>query len=334
MPKIAVLSTAHIHSRSFLKALQENPEGKSAYAIWDDVVERGQNYAKEFGCPFNPDLDALLADKSVDGFLINAENTRHLPLLKRVLPLGNPILCEKPLATTLEDATVIAELAKKHKTPLISGYFQPFSSEQRGVKKLLQDKALGNVTHANFRNAHNAAYGRWFDKDELAWFTNPELSGGGALLDMGTHAVHLLLHHFGPVKEVWSLNANCSGEYPKVDDYGLIQMRFESGVLGRVEAAWVFTGVQGGLEVIGSKKSLWATPVGLVTGGPKEEARPAPTDAARPDRIARLLAAVRGEIAPQELQEDLRHCLNAVLVMVAAYESNRTGTWQPVKKLS
>jgi predicted dehydrogenase len=130
------------------------------------------------------------------------------------------------------------------------------------------------------------------------------------------------------------LNANCSGEYPKVDDYGLIQMRFESGVLGRIEAAWVFTGVQGGLEVIGSKKSLWATPAGLVVGAPKEEARPAPADAARPDRIARLLAAVRGEIAPQELQEDLTHCLNAVLVMVAAYESNRTGTWQPVKKLS
>jgi predicted dehydrogenase len=335
MPKIAVLSTAHIHSRAFFKMLQENPAGKSAYAVWDDVADRGRRYAEEFGSTFNGDLDALLADKSVEGYLICAENTRHLPLLKRVLPLGKPVMCEKPLATNVEDARVIAQLAAKHKTPLISGYFQPFSPVQRGVRKLLREGALGTVTHAHFRSAHHASYGRWFDKADLAWFTDPELAGGGALLDMGTHAVHLLLHHFGPVKEVWSFNANCSGQYPKVDDYGLIQMRFASGVLGRVEAGWVFTGGHGGLEIIGSKQALWETSGGLVVGSPEQNGGPSPVPAgeARPERIARLLATVRGEVPAQELQEDLKHCLDAVLVMAAAYESNRTKTWQPVPAL-
>ena len=333
MPRIAVLSTAHVHSRSFLKTLQENSAGKCAHVIWDDMAGRGKAYAAEFGTTYSGDLDAVLAGKAVDGFLICAENTRHLPLLQKVLPVGKPVMCEKPLATNVEDARATAALLRKHKTPLISGYFQPFFAPNRGVKKLLKESALGKVTHANFCNAHHAAYGHWFDKPEVAWFAEPELSGGGALLDMGTHAVHLLRHLFGPVKEVWSLNANYSGIYTKVDDYGVIMLRFASGVLGRVEAGWVFTGGQGGLEVIGSEKSLWNTAAGLVVGGPKLKPEPAPVDEARPDRIARLLAVIEGKVAQDELAEDLAACLDAVTIMAAAYESNRTGTWQPVAAL-
>lgn len=329
MPKVAVISVAHIHSHGFCKQLRESVSAKAPHVIWDEDAARGKKYAEEFGCPFEPNLDKVLADPAVQGFVVCAENTRHLPLLRKVLPLGKPTMCEKPLATSVADVTEIVALARKHGTPLTSGYFQPFNAANRGVKALLRDGVLGKVTHLNFRNAHHAAYGRWFDSPALAWFAEPELSGGGALLDMGTHAIHLLRHLGGPVESVWAMHANLSGNYPKVDDYGLVVMKFASGVIGRVEAGWVFTGGNGGLEVIGSAKSVWNAD-GLKLGAPGSPAEPAPVADIRPDRIARLLAMIRGEVAASELSEDLDACRDAVCIMAAAYESARTGTWVPV----
>lgn len=331
MPKIAVVSVAHIHSRSFCEELCKLTSGKHPYVIWDENAERGAKYAADFGCAFEPDLDKVLADPAVEGFAVCAENTRHLPLLRKVLPVGKPTLCEKPLATTAAEADEIEALVKQYRTPLISGYFQPFFAHNRGVMKLLAEGGVGTVTHLNFRNAHNAAYGHWFDNPDLAWFTDPALSGGGALLDMGTHAVHLLRHLGGPVKEVWCTVANLSGVYPKVDDYGVIEMKFASGVIGRVEAGWVFTGAPGGLEVVGSKASVFESN-GLKVRAPNGAAEPVPEADARPDRIARLVALVKGELAAEEVAADLACCLDAVRIMAAAYESAASGTWVKLGK--
>lgn len=326
MPRIAVVSVAHIHSRSFCEELCKLTSAGHPYVIWDENAERGGKYAADFGCAFEADLDKVLADDAIDGFVVCAENTRHLPLLRKVLPLGKPTLCEKPLATTAADADEIARLVAAHKTPLVSGYFQPFFAHNRGVMKLIADGALGIVTHLNFRNAHHAAYGHWFDNPDLAWFTDPELSGGGALLDMGTHAVHLLRHIGGPVKEVWATVANLSGVYPKVDDYGVIEMRFESGVIGRVEAGWVFTGAPGGLEVIGSRGSVFDSN-GMKFAAPGKELEAIPDADARPDRIQRLIALIRGELSAEEVATDLAACLDAVRIMAAAYASAKSGAW-------
>lgn len=326
MPKIAVISVAHIHSRSFCEELCKHTSLKHPYVIWDENEERGRKYAADFGCEFEADLDRVLADPAVEGFAVCAENTRHLPLLRKVLPVSKPTLCEKPLATTLEDANEIEALVKQYNTPLISGYFQPFFAHNRGVMKLIEDGTVGTVTHLNFRNAHNAAYGHWFDNPDLAWFTDPALSGGGALLDMGTHAVHLLRHLGGPVKEVWCTTANLSGVYPKVDDYGVIELRFASGVIGRVEAGWVFTGAPGGLEVIGSKASVFESN-GMKLREPGKDSVEVPNADARPDRIRRLIALVKGELSKEEVANDLACCLDAVRIMAAAYRAAEAGSW-------
>ncbi|MCL1888215.1 MAG: Gfo/Idh/MocA family oxidoreductase [Kiritimatiellaeota bacterium] len=327
MPNIAVISVAHVHSDGFCKHISEATSQKRPYVIWDDDAVRGAQYAEKYNTRFEPDLAKVAADPKVDGFLVCAENTRHLPLLRKVLPVGKPVMCEKPLATSIADIEEILALAKQHKTPLISGYMQPFFPHNRAAKKAIADGALGKVTHLNFRNAHHAAYGRWFDNPQVAWFTDPALAGGGALLDMGTHALHLLCHLGGPVEAVWGHVANVAGIYPKVDDYGLLLIKFKSGVLGRVEAGWVFTGGMGGLEVIGSEQSIWDAGQGLIMGGPGKPAAPLPAGDARPDRINRLIALIKGEIAQAELDEDLAACADAVRAMAAAYESAKTGGW-------
>ena len=70
MPKIAVVSVAHIHSRDFCKTIGKLVSGKAPHVIWDENPERGAKYAAEFNCPFEPDLDKVVADPAVEAFVV------------------------------------------------------------------------------------------------------------------------------------------------------------------------------------------------------------------------------------------------------------------------
>src|SRR5581483_7839982 len=133
MPNLAVLSTAHIHTKGFLENLAKGADGRRAYVIWDDVADRGRRYAANFQTKFEPNIAKVLKDKAVDAFVICAENTQHLPLLKKAIPVGKPVFCEKPLATTTADLRQVRVLLKKNPVPLFCGYFYPFGGDMRAV---------------------------------------------------------------------------------------------------------------------------------------------------------------------------------------------------------
>jgi len=326
---IAFVSTAHIHTKNFIEGILKATDGRKVAAVWDDVEDRGRRYAEMAGAPFVADLAKVLADPTIDGFVICAENTRHLPLLNQVLPVGKPVFCEKPLVTSVDDLEEVRVLQGKFKTPLFCGYFQPFDGHMKAIAKLVSDGAVGKVTRIRYRNAHHAAYGRWFDNPDLAWFYNPELSGGGAFMDMGTHALHLVRTLFGPVTEAWAEIGNHSGIYPDVDDFGIAQLHFASGVLGTVEAAWTQTGGIGGLEVVGSEKTIWNTKEGYVIGDGLAS-HPIPAVEGSPTRVDRLVAVIQGKIDGESLRSDLDATFDTVAIMAAAYASAKKGSWVTV----
>jgi predicted dehydrogenase len=329
--RVAFVSTAHIHARPYLEGIAQARDGRVVEAIWDDVPARGQRHAALCGARFEPDLDALLRTSAIDAFVVCAENTRHLPLLERTLAAGKPVLCEKPLVTTVSEAKALAQRLRGTHAPLLTGYFLPQSADMRAVAAMLAREEFGNVTRVRIRNSHHGAYGRWFDPPDLRWFTEPTLSGGGAFMDVGSHAVHLATTLFGPVTEVWAELRNVSGIYPACDDGGVAHLRFASGALGTIEASWTETGGENGLEVTGSRTALWKVGSNYVTGAHgTTEPRPLVGTTSRPTQIDRLAAAVRGELTAGEISADVKASLRAVAVMSAAYQSARSGNWERV----
>ena len=333
MPNIAFLSTAHTHTKGFLKAVSERDDS-NVVAIWDDMESRGQEFAKAYSADFSSDLDAVIGRDDIDGFIVCVENTRHLPLLEAAIPTKKPIFCEKPFTTTVDDALKAVSLIRQHGTTVHMGYFQPFSAEMQGVIEHVNSGALGNLTHARYRNAHHAAYGRWFDSEALAWFADPALAGGGAFMDMGTHAVHLMRTILGPVTEVLATISNVSGIYPNVDDNGVAMFRFANGVVATVEGSWVQTGGPRALEVVGSEATLF--PIadrGFVQQKPREEPEDIRQGKERPTRVDRLVAAINGELTQEELDADLECAVDAVAIMEACYKSNESKKWEPVAQV-
>jgi predicted dehydrogenase len=332
MIKIGMLSCGHVHTKGYCESIAKLDDCELA-VVWDDMPDRGQEFANTYGSEYSADLDGTVARDDIDGFIICAENTRHLPLLRAAIPAGKPIFCEKPLTTSVADAKETMALIREHNAKVTLGYFQPFSAELQAVAGLLADGALGTVTHARYRNAHHAAYGRWFDSPANAWFTQPDLAGGGAFMDMGAHAVHAVRTLLGPVKSVWAQISNVSGEYPDVDDYGIAHLEFESGVACVVEASWVQTGGIRGMEIVGSKATLYQLPErGYVTAAPQEEPAPVAPAEPKPTHVARLVAAIRGELTDDELAADLAASVDAVAIIQACYASSQTGAWVDVER--
>lgn len=326
--KLALLSGAHVHTRGYLKTIKERDDLELG-VVWDDMPSRGQAIAEEMGCPFVADLDEALATDGLDAVCICSDNASHRPLVEAAAKRKLGIFCEKPMALSVADADAMLAAIRDHDVPAVIGWFQPYTGAARAARKFLADGGLGKLTHMAYRNSHHAAYGRWFDRPEVAWFTDPEKAGGGAFCDMGAHAMHFARCFFGPVDTVQADISNKSGEYPDVDDHGVALLRFANGVTGVLEASWVNTGGPGGLEVIGSGGRLRlngntceVTPFEDGRGGETRTLEPLD---AEPTHLARLIALMNGDLDRQQADEDLVCARDAVAISVAAYESSNSG---------
>lgn len=331
MRAIAILSTAHVHTPGFIRNLQEGRDGRSLHAIWDDDAVRGRAAAVEAGVPFETELVRILNDEAIDGFIICAENSRHLALLEQVLPTGKPVFCEKPLVIGRAEVAALRELHARFPSPLFTGYFLPYTGPMQAALRMVTDGELGTITHARMRMAHHGGYAGWFDARERRWFADPALAGGGALMDLGTHAVHTLRLFLGPVAAVFASTATFGTRYPAVEDTAWIHLKFRSGVQGTAEASWLQTGGINGLEIIGSEGAIWSSPQGLLLGKPGTEPVPVhPVDPV-PSRVDRLIEILAGKVPAEALEHDLRIAEECVALIECAQQSAAAGRWIPVE---
>ncbi len=116
MTRIGILSVAHLHASSYAAALQQLP-GVEFVGVSDEDAERGQAFADKFATRFFPDHAALLAE-GLDGVIICSENIYHRPLTELAAPATRHILCEKPIATTVEDAQAMIDVCVQHSAKL------------------------------------------------------------------------------------------------------------------------------------------------------------------------------------------------------------------------
>ena len=331
--KLVLLSGAHSHTVGYLRTIKEDPD-MELVAVWDDFASRGQGIADDMGCPFVPDLDAAIATGDPDASVVCADNANHRDLVEASVKAGLDVFCEKPMALSIEDADAMVSAVRGAGRVMVLGYMQPYTGAMVTVRKLLADGAIGTINQVRHRNAHHAAYGHWFDTPDREWFTLPEKAGGGAFLDMGTHAVHLVRSLFGPFVTAQAMISNKSGVYPKVDDHGIALAELKSGAAAVIEAAWVLTAGQRGLEVLGSAGAIYAgDQVELIrwVDGKAAEPEIVPEADPEPGRLERLAAIRQGRIDRATADAELDACRDAVAFMCAAYESAATGVRQAVQ---
>jgi predicted dehydrogenase len=143
-------------------------------------------------------------------------------------------MCEKPLATTLEDAQAIIDVCREAGVILMTAFPMRFSTPLQQVKERLDSGDLGQVYCLNTTNQ-----GRMPIK-ERAWFVDKELAGGGAIMDHTVHLADIMRWYTGrEVVEVYAqANRIMHADKVDVETGGLLMLTFSDGTFATIDASW------------------------------------------------------------------------------------------------
>ncbi len=168
-----------------LNAFRKMPNLKLA-AVCDKDLERARAVAAEFGmAPYN-DLELLLADQSVDIVAIDTPPASHAALSMAALRAGKHVFCEKPLATSLEDAAAVLRMAEAAGAVFSLDYVMRANPLYRLIKRLGELKAGGAPVLGTLRRGSLENLAADESLDPQHWFWDPALSGG-IFVEHGVH---------------------------------------------------------------------------------------------------------------------------------------------------
>jgi len=198
--------------------------------------------------------EQLLRDPEIDAVIIALPTHLHLECAKQAAEAKKHIFLEKPIARNVEEAQKIISATEKNSVKLMMGYPLRFNTQFQTLKKRMMQRTLGDVeiAYASFISS-----GPFFHRAEgyaptpvPEWWFNKELTGGGVLIDMGSHIINLLRWYFGEVKEIKAR----FGYRFKMDfeDSALCLARFETGTVGVINVGWFSQQYQLKLELLGS----------------------------------------------------------------------------------
>jgi predicted dehydrogenase len=186
-----------------------------------------------------------LADEH-DFVVIAARNDAHAPLARRAIDAGLAVVVDKPLAPTAEEAATLVEHARASGKLLTVFQNRRWDSDHRTLRKLLAEGRLGDVLR------HESRFERWRPEPRAdAWReTEAAATGGGVLLDLGSHLVDQALQLFGPASHVYAEVENRRGSAG--DDDAFVALRHRSGAYSHLWMSAVTAAPGPRLRVLGT----------------------------------------------------------------------------------
>src|ERR1700680_1079542 len=187
------------------------------------------------------DYHELLQDRRVDGAIICLPNFLHFPASLAALESGKHVLCEKPPTMNAAEMKVLREEAIKRKLVYFFSRQFRFTPAMRMAKELVEEGRLGKIYHAKATFVRS----RGIPVGVGNWFTEKKRSGGGALIDIGVHALDSVWYLMGTPRPT-SVSAQVFRNFDHlvkvsvfdVEDAAYAFIRFENGAVVQLETSW------------------------------------------------------------------------------------------------
>jgi UDP-N-acetyl-2-amino-2-deoxyglucuronate dehydrogenase len=233
MQRVGVIGLGTV-GQTHVAALRSLP----AHVYGADPSATARDRAKPHLAEAFADYRDMIARAGLAGVVIATPPRTHREIALHSLSAGLGVLCEKPLALTLDDCRAIAEASTGHVFQV--GFCHRFQPQVSALRDLLDAGAIGTPILVNIGFVHGLT------REGREWITDPLQSGGGVLFDSGSHAIDLFRYLVGNVNEVHGLTAT----WP-IEDSSVVCLR-SGTVLGTITLSWKTPPWQGMVEVIGS----------------------------------------------------------------------------------
>ncbi len=328
-----LIGASDIGQTRMIPAINAQPDSTVA-AVMSGQATRARAYADHNGIPNAYDsLEAILADPAVDVVYISTTNQLHREQTLAAARAGKHVLCEKPLALTLEDAEEMVAACRSAGVVMGTNHHLRNAVTHRTLRRLIAEGVIGTPLAAR---VFHAVY---LPPRLQGWRVTAPEAGGGVILDITVHDADTLRFVLSDeVVEVTALSAQQGMASGQVEDAVMGVMRFARGTLAQHHDAFTIAHARTGLEVHGAEGSLYGEdvmtqePVGRIVlrrAGRSDEV----IDSGQPEDLYRRAVhlfndAVRGTGAPAAGGED---GIRSLAVGLAVLESTRTGRCVPVR---
>ncbi|MDU0329648.1 Gfo/Idh/MocA family oxidoreductase [Paenibacillus sp. 3LSP] len=249
MIRIGKISYWHVHAEDYTKQALEHPETELA-AIWDELPERGQAKAAQYGVPYYASLDEMLAQDDIDAVIVDAPTNMHRDVMVKAAEAGKHIFTEKVIAPTAKEVSDILAAVQKAGVKLMVSLPRLYDGYTQTIDRVLQGSKLGKLTMARVRLSHNGATANWLPEH----FFSKEQCGGGALIDLGCHPMYLVRRFLGMPESVSANFGYVTGK--EVEDNAVAILRYAEGAIGIVEAGFVNSHSPFSIELHGTEGTL------------------------------------------------------------------------------
>ena len=188
-----------------------------------------------------PSYERLLEDPNVDAVIVCLPNFLHFPASLAALEAGKHVLCEKPPTLNAAEMKVLRNEAARRRLIYFFGRQFRFSPPMRAARALVQEGRLGKIYYAKATFIRS----RGIPVGVGNWFTEKKRAGGGAMIDIGVHALDAVWYLMGSPRPV-SVTAQVFRNFPNfvkqgvfdVEDSAYVFLRFENEAVVQLETSW------------------------------------------------------------------------------------------------
>ena len=228
--------------------------------FYDHVPERAEAIAERFGARAFPSIEALL--EQTDAVSVCSANTAHASATIQALNAGRHVLCEKPMAMTIEDCEAMVEAARRNDRLLMVGHNQRFAPAHVRAREMIQNGEIGKPLAFHTCFAHSGPES-WTGTANT-WFFDKKRAVLGVLADLGIHKTDLIQFLLGEdIVRVQAVMKTLDKHYPDgtpitVDDNAMCLYETASGAVGTLHVSWTLYNHQeiNSTQIYGTKGAL------------------------------------------------------------------------------
>lgn len=238
--RVAVIGCGSIAKHRHLIEYNNNPHVEIV-AVCDINEARVKETAEKYHAKAYTSYEALLESENIDAVSVCLPNYLHAPVSIAALNAGAHVLCEKPMATSREEAEQMIEAAERNNKKLMIGHNQRFVSSHQKARKLIEQGEVGKIYSFRTSFGHGGPEG-WSADGADSWFFKKDQAFIGAMGDLGVHKADLLRYLLGEeFVEVGAFVETNAKENIDVDDNATLILKTTSGIVGTLAASWAYT---------------------------------------------------------------------------------------------
>ena len=254
MYRIGIIGCGKIAQVRHIPEYLANEKAKIC-AVYDINQERAKEIASALNAVSYESVDALLSS-GLDAVSVCTSNDSHAEIAVKALDHGLHVLCEKPMAVTLEGAEKMVEAARKNGRILMIGQNQRLNGTHQRAHELIRKGEIGKVISFETVFAHSGPETWSVDPGKNTWFFDKKKAVMGAMADLGIHKTDLI--RFLLDDDIASVDAKIvtldkrgsDGSLIAVDDNAFVIYEMKSGAVGTLRASWTNYGPENNSTVI------------------------------------------------------------------------------------